>query len=90
MAVIEICDICRKEVTDTDGITLTCSDMNGLGFFGNDPVRVKRHYKIRICKKCVDNIKKYYKRQREVHEEKDIILTHKDTERLLKEKGIIK
>lgn len=50
MAVIEICDICRKEVTDTDGITLTCSDMNGLGFFGNDPVRVKRHYKIRICK----------------------------------------
>ena len=51
MVVIEICDICRKEVTDTDGITLTCSDMDGLGFFGNDPVRVKRHYKIRICKK---------------------------------------
>lgn len=61
MAVIEICDICRKEVVDTDGITLTCSDMDGLGFFGNDPVRVKRHYKIRICKKCIDNIKKYCK-----------------------------
>ena len=59
--------------------------MNGLGFFRNDPIRVKRHYKIRICKKCVDNIKKYYKRQREVHEEKkDITLIHKDTKRLLK------
>ena len=65
MAVIEICDICRKEVTDTDGLTLTCSDIDGLGFFGNDPVR--------ICKKCVDNIKKYCKRQREVHEEKKIL-----------------
>lgn len=59
--------------------------MDGLGFFGNDPVRVKRHYKIRICKKCVDNIKKYCKRQREVLKEKKILY-----ERLLKEKGIIK
>lgn len=73
MAVIEICDICRKEVTDTDGITLTCSDMDGLGFFGNDPIRVKRHYKIRICKKCVDNIKKYCKDREKYMKRKKIL-----------------
>lgn len=65
MAVIEVCDICGKEVTKTDGITLKCSDMDGLSFFGNDPIRAKRNYKIRICKKCVDNIKEYCKSQRE-------------------------
>lgn len=72
MAVIEICDICRKEVTDTDGITLTCSDMNGLGFFGNDPIRVKRNYKIRICKKCIDNIKKYCKNREKYTKKKTL------------------
>lgn len=72
MAVIEICDICRKEVTDTDGITITCSDMNGLGFFGNDPIRVKRNYKIRICKKCINNIEKYCK-NREKYTKKKIL-----------------
>lgn len=32
MAVIEVCDICRKEVSETNGITLDCSDWNGLEF----------------------------------------------------------
>lgn len=72
MAVIEICDICRKEVTDTDGITLTCSNMNGLGFFGNDPIRVKRNYKIRICKKYIDNIKKYCKNREKYTKKKTL------------------
>lgn len=33
--------------------------MNGLGFIGSEPVRCKRKYKIRVCDKCIDNIKKY-------------------------------
>lgn len=64
MAIIEICDICKKEVTKTDGITLKCSDMDGLGFFGNDLIKAKRNYEIRICKQCVDNIKEYCKTQK--------------------------
>lgn len=39
MAVIEVCDICRKEVSETNGVTLDCSDMEGLGFNGYDPCR---------------------------------------------------
>lgn len=58
MAVIEICDICRKEVSDANGITANCSDWNGLEFIaGVHPNRTKREYKIRICDKCK---KKYY------------------------------
>lgn len=52
MAVIEICDVCGKQVSERDGISLKCSDMNGL-------LRSKRSYKIRVCNKCIDNIKDY-------------------------------
>lgn len=50
MAIIEICDICKKEVTKTDGITLECSDMDGLGFFGNDLIRAKKITKLEFVK----------------------------------------
>lgn len=33
MAVIEICDVCGKKVSEVDGISLKCSDMNGLLYF---------------------------------------------------------
>lgn len=62
MAVIEVCDICRKEVSKSDGIALDCSDWNGLGYFAEMPIRTKRDYRIRICDKCKDNIIKYCKR----------------------------
>lgn len=29
MAVIEVCDICRKEISKSNGITLDCSDWDG-------------------------------------------------------------
>ena len=32
MVVIEICDICRQEVSNHNGITIVFSDMKGLGF----------------------------------------------------------
>lgn len=59
MAVIEICDVCGKQVNKRDGVCLKCSDMNGLSFIGTQPIRSKRSYKIRICNKCIDNIKNY-------------------------------
>ena len=59
MAIIEICDICGKQVNKKDGVYLECSDMNGLSFIGTQPIRSKRSYKIRICDKCIDNIKNY-------------------------------
>ena len=48
MAVIEICDVCGKQVSEKDGISLKCSDMNGLSFIGTQPMRSKRSYKIRV------------------------------------------
>lgn len=62
MAVIEVCDICRKEVSKSDGITLDCSDWDGLGYSAEMLIRTKRDYRIRICDKCKDNIIKYCKR----------------------------
>ena len=62
MAVIEVCDVCGKQVAERNGITLKCSDMNGLSFIGTQPIRSKRSYKIRICNKCIDSIKKYCKK----------------------------
>lgn len=62
MAVIEICDICRKEVSERNGITVKCSDKNGLQFVGGNPIRGKREYKIRICDRCKENIIKYCKK----------------------------
>lgn len=60
MAVIEICDICRKEVPKANGITVNCSDWNGLEFIaGVHPSRTKRNCKVRICDKCKENIIKY-------------------------------
>lgn len=52
MATIEICDICRKEVTNTDGISVECTDWNGLSWIANSPIRDKRKYKVRICNRC--------------------------------------
>lgn len=62
MAVVEICDVCGKQVSDRDGITLKCSDMNGLSFIGTTPTRGKRNYKVRICDRCIENIKDYCKK----------------------------
>lgn len=62
MAVVEICDVCGKQVSDRDGITLKCSDMNGLSFIGTIPTRGKRNYKVRICDRCIENIKDYCKK----------------------------
>lgn len=62
MAVIEICDVCGKQVSEQNGITLKCSDMNGLGFIGIEPTREKRNYKVRICDRCIENIKDYCKK----------------------------
>lgn len=59
LAIIEICDICKKQVDEINGITLTASDMDGLGWIGNFPVREKRSYEIRICDNCIENIKSY-------------------------------
>lgn len=59
MAVIEICDICKEKVDKEDGITVECSDANGLTFSVGKPERCRRNYKLRICNECVENIKKY-------------------------------
>lgn len=65
MAVVEICDVCGRQFSDQDGITLKCSDMNGLSFSGTMPVRGKRNYKVRICDRCIENIENYCKKFRE-------------------------
>ena len=63
MAVIEICDICRKEVSKYNGITIDCSDMKELGFDEYDnPYLKERNYKVRICDSCKENIIKYCKK----------------------------
>ena len=52
MAVVEVCDICRNEVHDGDGISVKCSDWNGLKFdFLGTQIPCKREYAIRICNK---------------------------------------
>jgi hypothetical protein len=72
MAVIEVCDICRREVSDANGITVNCSDWNGLEFIaGVHPSRIKRNYKMRICDKCKENIIKYCKEECEVKDEEN-------------------
>ena len=48
MAIVEICDICREEISKYNGITIVFSDMKGLGFRGDDPCIVQRNYKARI------------------------------------------
>lgn len=62
MAVIEVCDICRKEISKSNGITLDCSDWNGWDYTAGVPIRTERNYRVRICDKCKDNIIKYCKR----------------------------
>ena len=64
MTFIEICDVCGKQVGKIDGISLKCSDMNGLSFNGIQPMRSKRNYKIRVCDECVNNIKSYCKERK--------------------------
>ena len=59
MAIVTICDICRREVSEQDGVDITVSDNNGLDFFGGVPTRGKRKYTVKICDKCLENIKKY-------------------------------
>lgn len=59
---IEVCDICRKEISEHNGIYVRTEDFDGLSFCGDLPVRAKRKYKIHICERCVDNIKKYCKK----------------------------
>lgn len=58
MAVIEICDICKKEVLKRNGIKIKVSDMEGFGPYGH----YERNYDIRICECCKDNIIKYCNR----------------------------
>lgn len=62
MAVIEVCDICRKEISKSNGIALDCSDWNGWDYPAGVPIRTERNYRVRICDKCKDNIIKYCKR----------------------------
>ena len=52
MAIVEICDICRREASKENGVTLKCSDMEGMKFDDIYPVREKRKYKIRILANC--------------------------------------
>lgn len=59
MAFIEICDVCKKEVDKRNGITIDVSDMDGLEWIGGSPVRKTREYKVRVCDRCVENIKTY-------------------------------
>lgn len=59
MAVITVCDICRKEVSEQNGVDVTVSDWDGLDFFGGVPTRGKRKYTVKICDKCLENIKNY-------------------------------
>lgn len=59
MAVITVCDICRKEVSEQNGVDVAVSDNNGLDFFGGVPTRGKRKYTAKICDKCLENIKNY-------------------------------
>lgn len=64
MATIEVCDICRKEVTNTDGISVECTDWDGLSWIANSPIRDKRKYKVRICNRCKENIIKYCRKNK--------------------------
>lgn len=57
--IVEVCDICKKETSETDGIYVRASDFNGLCFGGGMPMRTRRKYKMHICQKCVEAIKKY-------------------------------
>lgn len=59
MAIIEICDICKKRVSEREGITLSVSDMDGIEWIAGTPIRGERNYKIRVCDRCVENIKTY-------------------------------
>lgn len=46
MAVIEICDICKKQIHTSDGIIIKYSDMAGFGFNENDhPIRKEQNTK---------------------------------------------
>lgn len=65
MAVIEVCDICRNEVYDGDGISVKCSDWNGLKLdYWGGIIHAERKYDVRICNKCKENIIKYCKENR--------------------------
>lgn len=58
---VEVCNICKKETSEDNGIYVRAEDFNGLSFTGSMPMRARRRYKIHICQKCIENIKKYCK-----------------------------
>ncbi|MFR8682378.1 MAG: hypothetical protein ACLVFN_02590 [Enterocloster sp.] len=59
MAVIEVCDICRKEVSKTDGLTVKASEE-----LFKPASTYKREFDIRICNCCKENIIKYCRKYR--------------------------
>lgn len=65
MAVVTVCDICRREIGDTDGSEITYSDWNYVTSIADFPVYKKRKIKMRICDICVENIRNYCRDYRE-------------------------
>lgn len=61
---VEVCDVCGKQVVERDGITLRGSDVKMLSV-GTKAMLNKRDYKVRICNKCVKNIKEYCRKLNE-------------------------
>lgn len=63
MAIVEVCDIYRREISKENGITVNCSDWNALKFLaGANHSKAERNYNMRICDKCRENIIKYCKK----------------------------
>ncbi|WP_147354158.1 hypothetical protein [Clostridium sp. AF32-12BH] len=58
MAVVTVCDICRREVKNNEGIEVTCSDWKKF-IPGSKKYKYKRNYTAKICDSCVANIKNY-------------------------------
>lgn len=59
MSLIEVCDTCGKQAED--GIFLRIKDVQEIFDFDYPkvPSLESYRYKIHICKRCVENIKKY-------------------------------
>ena len=104
MDIVENCIICRKKFKDINNHNHINFFLSEEDLFQWKPIKIKVCDKCLsiICKnqikKCEEQsirigkaFKTVSKRIRELeNEEKDIILTHKDTERLLREKEIVK
>lgn len=59
MAVIEICDICGKQVGYQDGVHLNYTDVRERDFLK------RRTYEVRFCEKCIENIRDYVRKLKE-------------------------